>query len=161
MFLAVALAVDFVTSRHGRRWPCAPALLLPVLPLVGYTAFLHARTGDWLRLDPAHGGPPWIDVAPVSWLGLPAVVAGVAVTVWLIRRQKWAEATYLGPQVLMLAAMPSWNSLDRFALVWWPLWIALARWTLRRPALFSAWLVLAAPAMVVLTMTFGTGRWAG
>jgi len=162
LFLALALAVEFLTNRDGRRrWPSAPALLLPVLPLAGYAAYLHTRTGDWLRPAVALGAPARTDFAWVSRLDLLAVVAGLAVTVWSIRRRKWAEAAYLGPQVLTLVAMPSWSSSDRYAMVWWPLWIALAGWTLRRPKLFTAWLALAAPVMAVLTMAFSTGRWAG
>ena len=52
-------------------------------------------------------------------------------------------------------------SVPRATLTWWPLWIALAAWTLRRPAVLQSYLVLIAPFSVVFVLLFSTGRWAG
>ncbi|MFF4983843.1 hypothetical protein ACFY3O_27810 [Streptomyces sp. NPDC001046] len=46
-------------------------------------------------------------------------------------------------------------------LLWWPLWIALAEASLRRPRLGIALFCVGAPLTTVFALTFLTGRWAG
>ena len=54
LFLAVALIVEFLTSRQPIRR--APWLLVPFLPLVAYSFFHYSRSGDWLAWKHAPGG---------------------------------------------------------------------------------------------------------
>jgi uncharacterized protein YjeT (DUF2065 family) len=185
LFLAVAVAVEFCTARDGRRrLRAAPALLLPFLPLLAFSAYLHARTGDWLRCfhaqpqgwgrhlvlpgaglrgawRDAFGGHFSTDTALMTMAGVIAVLIGAVLTYWLICRHRWAEAAFVGLQVAVFATNPSYQSDARYALMWWPLWIALAQWSLRRPAVYHALLVTSAPLMVTFTLMFTTGRWAG
>lgn len=185
LFLALALIVEFFCARDGRRrWRALPALGLPFVPLVFYGAFLQRRTGDWLYWQTAQRegwgrrfAAPWegfwysiripfdashrTDFAWMFMLDIFFVLAGSAVTVALLRKQRWAEATFMGLQILAVTANPYWQAIDRFALTWWPMWIALAVWSLRRQAVLTTWLVLAAPLMVVLAASYSTGRWAG
>jgi Gpi18-like mannosyltransferase len=50
VFLAVALAVEFLTATDGRRrrWRSGPRLLVPLAPVAASMVYLHNRTGDWL-----------------------------------------------------------------------------------------------------------------
>ncbi|MGH8775595.1 MAG: mannosyltransferase family protein [Jiangellaceae bacterium] len=48
MFLAVALGVEWLTSRQGRHWTDLPWLLTPIVPMAAWTIFLRVTTGDWL-----------------------------------------------------------------------------------------------------------------
>jgi hypothetical protein len=81
--------------------------------------------------------------------------------VWLLRRRRWAEFSYVGLQLGALTTSYWWESIGRSSLTWWPLWIALAGWSLRRPAVFHGLLAVSAPLMVAFTLAFSTGRWAG
>ncbi|MGW5359329.1 mannosyltransferase family protein [Actinopolymorpha pittospori] len=49
IFLVVALAVEFLTSSKRKQWLDGLWLLLPLVPLGGYMAYLKVNTGDWLR----------------------------------------------------------------------------------------------------------------
>lgn len=58
LFLAVALAVEFLTSPKRREWLQGLWLGLPLAPLLGYMAYLKVHTGDWLR---------WYHVQSEGW----------------------------------------------------------------------------------------------
>jgi hypothetical protein len=85
----------------------------------------------------------------------------VALTGWLLRRRRWGEATYVGVQVAAFATSTWYFSVPRATLLWWPLWILLAAWSLRRPWVLTAYFAVIAPFMVVFTLLFAVGRWAG
>ncbi len=48
VFLVVAIVVEWLTSRHGRRWADVPWLLAPAVPLAAWMTYLYSTTGDWL-----------------------------------------------------------------------------------------------------------------
>ncbi|MGH3344625.1 MAG: mannosyltransferase family protein, partial [Carbonactinosporaceae bacterium] len=184
IFLAAALIVEFLTVAERRRWRAAPWLALPALPVVGYMAYQHARTGDWLAWlhaqqeewhrgftgpvqaflhtwQAAFGGgqPPGF-----AWMfraEMVAVLVGVALSVALLARRRWGEATFVGLQVVAFTTSYWYMSVPRAMLLWWPLWIWLAWWSIRRPAVLTAYLVLVAPLMVALTLNFAVGNWTG
>jgi hypothetical protein len=183
LFLAAALVVEFFVSQRRRRPGDAAALLLPLVPPALYAFYLQRTQGDWLAWlhaqekgwrreltdpvtawhntwDAAFGGQP-IGFEWAFRAELVAVLVGVAITVWMVRSRQWAEATYVGLQVAAFATSFWYFSVPRATLLWWPLWILLARATLRRPGLLTAYLVVIAPLSVVLTCVFATGRWAG
>jgi uncharacterized membrane protein YGL010W len=92
---------------------------------------------------------------------LVAVLIGVLLTNrWLLRRRRWGEATFVGLQVLAFATSNRFFSVPRATLLWWPLWIGLAAWSQRRPAVLTGYLTVLAPFMVVFTLLFSLGRWA-
>jgi hypothetical protein len=185
VILALALIVEFLTQRERdrKRWTAAH-LLVPFAPFLGYMAWLHHRTGDWLywrhaeergwgrhtvwpwqglhnALDGRFDGQARSDFAWMYLIDIAALLVGVALTVWLIRHRRWAETTFVGLQVASLCTTSLWQSFPRFALTWWPLWAVLACWSLRRPAVFRGLLVVFAPLAVTFTLAFSTGRWAG
>lgn len=184
LFLALALAVEFLV-RRPRPWRDAPALALPVLPVLAFFAYLNARTGDWLAWKHAQESHwdryftwPW-DALATTWRaafldpGLPTqfawyfrlevlfVLLGVAGTGWLLLRRRWAEATYVGAQVAALATSEYYLSVPRAALLWFPLWTALAAWTLRSRTVLALWLAVSIPLAVLLATAYSTGAWAG
>ncbi len=75
-----------------------------------------------------------------------AVGVGVALTGWLLWRRRWGEATYIGLQIWAFTTSSWFFSVPRATLLWWPLWIALAAWSLRRPVVSSAVPRAAGPA---------------
>jgi hypothetical protein len=184
LFLGVALVVEFLCSRDGRRWREAPWLAGPFLGVFGYVLYLHQRTGDWMAWQHAEEKGwyrsfhwPW-ESLKITWQNaadhrqttgfawmffaeITAVAIGIALTVWLIRQRRWAEAVYIGLQLYAFTTDIWFFSVPRATLLWWPLWTGLAAWTLRRRWVLQGWLTLFAPFSVVFTLLFVTGRWAG
>ena len=183
LFLALALAVQWLGGDHRRRGDVF-ALLLPFLPLAAYMAWLRVSTGDWWAwvaaqrqgwyrdfTDPvtafartwgaAFGGGRPAGEAVMFRAELVAVLVGVLLTGWLLRGRRWGEATYVGLQVLAFGTSTWYISVPRATLLWWPLWLGLARLTVRRPGVFGVYLAVAVPLAVLWTAAFATGRWAG
>jgi hypothetical protein len=185
VFLALALVVEFLTARDGRRrWSALPWLAVPLLPVLAYMTYLHRRTGDWLAWVHAQEEGwyrsftwPWdalsttweaafggVQTAGFAWMfraELVAVAVGLALTGWLLWRRRWGEATYVGVQVAAFTTSAWFFSVPRATLLWWPLWIGLAAWSLRRPWVLPAYLALVAPFMVIFTLLYSLHRWAG
>ncbi|MGQ0625333.1 MAG: mannosyltransferase family protein [Sporichthyaceae bacterium] len=184
VFLAVALVVEFLCSGERRNWRSAPWLIVPGLPILGYFAYLHERTGDWMAWqhaqeegwfrsfhwpwealghtwDAAFGRTQSTNFAWMFAAELLAVGVGISLTVWLVRKRRWAEATFIALQVWAFTTSYWFFSVPRATLSWWPLWVALAVWTLRRPWVLQAYLAVIAPFSVVFVLLFATGRWAG
>jgi len=186
LFLAVALVVEYAVA-HGRRsglrglgW-----LMLPVVPLLAYSAYQWERTGDWLEwqhAQQAHWGRqltlPWNALATTwraaflsanqppgfAWyfrLELVAALVGVVLTLWLLARRRWAEFTYVGLQVGALVTSSFYLSIPRATLLWWPLWTALAVAAGRRRWVMWLWLAATVPLAVVVASAYFTNRWAG
>ncbi|RPK61319.1 Mannosyltransferase (PIG-V) [Streptomyces sp. ADI96-02] len=185
LFLAAAVALHFLlTARADRPWRAWPWLALPALPVAAFTGFLHARTGDWMAWQHAQERgwyrafhPPWetwantwrdafdrtrtTDYAFMFQAELAALAVGVLLCGLLLLRRRWPEALYVGLSLCALGTSYWYTSIPRATLLWWPLWIALAGWSLRGPRFLVAHLCLAAPVTTVFALAFFTGRWAG
>lgn len=186
---ALALAVEYVVTRHrtGARGRAvfdrnAPWLALPALPVVAYFGYLYARTGHWdqyavaMRAGWGRGTAwpwtgwqtTWQQAVNVDQSGqfrwfwraeLAAVVLGVGLTVALACGRRWGEASYIAGTTLLLASSSYWASGARAVLVWFPLYLALARLTARRPELAALILAVSAALMAVNVATFTAGGW--
>ncbi|MDJ0342133.1 mannosyltransferase family protein [Streptomyces sp. H10-C2] len=185
LFLVAALAVQFATAGDlRRRLRSLPWLAVPVLPALGYAWYLQTRTGDWMAWKHAQERgwyrqfhAPW-DAWSNTWdaafsatyttgyallfrAELVAMVVGVLLLGVLLIRRRWPEAAYIGLTLWALGTSYWYMSIPRASLLWWPLWIGLARWSLRRPWVRTAYICVAAPLMTVLAVAFTSGRWAG
>lgn len=185
LFLAAAIAVHFlVTIRAHRQWRAVPWLAVPAIPVLGYYLYLYAQTGDWLAWKHAQERGwyrnftvPW-DSWTTTWEAafghvqttgyafmfqaeLVAMVIGLVLLGLLLRSRRWAEAVYLGLSLLALGTSYWYMSIPRATLLWWPLWIGLGAWSLRRPGFKTAYLCVAAPLSTVIALTYLTSRWAG
>jgi hypothetical protein len=184
LFLACGLVVHHLVVRRGRLRADAAALLAPFAAVAAYFAYLWSITGDPLRwLSAQEDGwdrrttPPWealsttvraaldgAQAAEHAWsfrAEVLAVAVGVALTVVLLRRRSWGEATYVGLSVGSLATSTFYLSVGRATLLWWPVFVLLALATVRRPWLHTAYVALSAPLMALLVLTFTSGRWVG
>lgn len=185
LFLAAALAVHFlVTARTAAHWRRVPWLFLPALPPLLYSWYLHAHTGDWMAWKHAEERgwyrdfhTPWeawantwhaafghsqaTGYALMSQAELLTMLVGVALCGLLLWRRRWPEAAYIGLSLWALGTSYWYTSIPRATLLWWPLWVGLAAWSLRRPRVKTAYLAIAAPLMTVVALTFLSGRWAG
>ena len=161
LFLVGALAVMVLTagglglSGRVRRlaW-----LALPTAVIVAFAAYLHALTGSWTAWYAAQS-TGWVRQLTTPWQSflntIPAIVpggyadhpwwaavfraevvsmtVGIGVTVWCLTRRLWAEASWVGVQVLAFSLSYWFFSVNRATLLWFPLWIMLAHWGTRRP----------------------------
>ncbi|MDQ0794266.1 mannosyltransferase family protein [Streptomyces sp. B1I3] len=185
LFLAAALVLHFLLSAPAhRRARHLPWLALPALPAAAYTYYLHTRTGDWMAWKHAQEQgwyrtfhAPWeawgntwnaafghaqtTGYAFMSQAELAAMVVGLLLCGLLVRRRRPAEALYIALSLWALGTSYWYTSVPRATLLWWPLWITLALWSLRRPRFLAAYLCVAAPLTTVFALAFLSGRWAG
>jgi hypothetical protein len=184
-FLGLALLVEWATRNVGpRRVRDLPPLVAPFVVTAGYFVYLHHITGDWLAWSHAqaagwgrHLTAPWT-AFHTSWTaarapnqGLPyawsfraevlAVLLGFALTVVLLVMRRWGEAVYVGLQVVALGTSSYYLSVARSTLLWFPLWLLLARWSLRWRWLHVGYLAVSPALMVVGVVAFTTGHWVG
>ncbi len=184
LFLACGLLVHHLVVRRGHLRADAAALLAPFAAVAAYFGYLWAITGDpwrWFSAQEVGWGrvstPPWDALATTvraafdgaqgaeyAWsfrAEIIAVAVGVVLTVVLLRRRAWGEATYVGLSVGALATSTYYLSVGRATLLWWPLFVLLALSSARRPWLHTVYVALSAPVMALLVLTFTSGRWVG
>ena len=186
VFLAAALAVEFLTSRK-RDWHRLPWLMVPAIPVLGFAAYLHSIHGTWKawQLAQEKGWEreftrPWNSVwhtveaaqrghfspdrTDWTWMfraELVALLVGLALLTWLLARRSWGEAVWIATTLGAFATSFWLYSLTRATLLWWPLWIGLAVLAERRPWLGRLYLGLALPLAALWAASFFTGRWSG
>ncbi|MFG3102254.1 mannosyltransferase family protein [Streptomyces sp. NPDC048182] len=185
LFLAAAVALHFLLRpRSDAPWRALPWLALPALPAALYSWYLQAQTGDWMAWKHAQERGwyrtfdlPW-DSWSVTWdaafahqqktgyglmfqAELLAMVVGIVLLGVLLWRRRWAEGAYIGLTLWSLGTSYWYLSIPRSTLLWWPLWIGLAAWSLRRPQIKTAYLCVVAPVSAIYMVTFLSGRWAG
>jgi hypothetical protein len=184
LFLAAALVVHYLVTERRLPWSAWP-LLLPAIPVGLFMVHLHAVGGDWLAWPHAQARVwgrdftwPWTSLhttwtaatrsgqqADFAWqfrADIAAMILGVVLTVALLVWRRWGEATYVGLQVAALATSSFYLSVGRATLLWWPLWIVLARLGARRPAAYAVYLCVATPLMFVAVVGFTSGSaWVG
>jgi hypothetical protein len=178
----LGLAVLYLERHRGRLRPDAGWLAVPVLPVVAFLAYLHARTGHWdayTRAQQAGWGrtlaAPWTGwqhtwaaagnlAQPASYLWfwraeLVAVLLGVALTLALLIGRRWGEASYVAASTLLMSATSYYASGVRVALVWFPLYLLLGRACARRPWLLWVLAVPNAALMSAFVVAFTAGQW--
>lgn len=177
--------------RRGRRlgWLVPPALVV-----AGFMAYLHHLTGSWTAWYHAQATGwvrgltwPWQSAmntwqvvrpgaypehpvwAPVFRFEVASMILGLITTGWCLGRRRYAEASWVGVQVLAFSLSYWFFSVNRAVLLWFPLWIMLAELGQHRPRRRAAaivWRVLVGAVAVGMTVTmlwwcwlFFTGRW--
>lgn len=172
-------------------------LAFPAVSLAAYLLFLYVTTGSWTAWYDAQTAGwargftwPWDSLANTwraatstdypafpewSWVFRAEIVSmaiGLATTLVCLVRRRWAEATWVGLQVVAFAFSYWFFSVNRAVLLWFPLfllvgegvgarWWTTARW--RRLVRIVAVGGLVAAAVVGLlgwAWLFFTGRWA-
>jgi len=156
-------------------------LLVPFVPLVLYSAYQYLRTGDllaWKHAQEAGWGRtlvwPWESFLTTweqatadgrfAWafrMEIAGAVVGVAVLVWLLVLRRWSDVVYVGLQLAALLCSAYYLSIPRSMLLWWPVWIAVGQVAARRPWVMAVYGAVAAPLMVLNTLAFLQGAWAG
>jgi hypothetical protein len=188
--LALGLAVEYVVQRtradgwRGLFTRHLPWLAAPAVSAGAFIVYLHARTGSWHAYTEAQeagwhrhtaslaegfrtvlaqtrngdqGGPyAW------SWRAeMLAVIGGAVLCLVLLLMHRWGEAVYVGTSAYLLGAQNYYASSVRAALVWFPLYLVLARVTVGREWLHRIVVATTAPLMIVFVLAFNQGQWVG
>jgi hypothetical protein len=183
--LWVQYAVTVGPALRARQYPWRrslrelPALALPVVSFGAFLAYFQVRAGHWdayTRAMRENWGRtlalPWDGLVTtwrqaVStdqgaayrvfwWAELLAVAIGLALTVALLRSARWGEAAYVGGSTLVMSCSSYWASGVRGVLVWFPLYLWLAR---RPPGVLAGYGWVCAPLMAVFVLAFTAGVW--
>ncbi|MFI6324848.1 mannosyltransferase family protein [Nonomuraea sp. NPDC050556] len=179
LFLGVALIAEFFLGKGQTvRLSRMPLLVVPFLPLAAYSAFHYSRSGDWLAWKHAQEAGwgremvwPW-DAWSTTWgstmgtddfavafrMEIVGAVVAVGVLLWLLFLRRWSEFVYCGLQAGALMTSAYYLSIPRSLLLWFPLWVLLGR--LSRTGI-GVYALVFGPLMVVNTLRFLTGAWAG
>ncbi|KQX61740.1 mannosyltransferase family protein [Angustibacter sp. Root456] len=187
LFVAAALAVMYVEQlrRDERRRPRVDVLALaaPGLVVLAFFGYLAWRTGSvrawqdaqttgWVR----HAAWPWEglsagwaairsahapDLVVSRWADLLAVLGGIALVALLARWRRWPEATYVALSVAVLVCSTMLTSAPRYALTWFPGYVAAAELVRRRG---FGWLRIAIPVaclpqLAALSLAFAAHLW--
>ncbi|MEU4407393.1 mannosyltransferase family protein [Streptosporangium sp. NPDC023963] len=179
LFLALALIVEFCLRRRSPRR--AGWLLLPLVPPVAYSAYHYSRSGDWLAWKHAQEAGwgrtfawPW-EAWETSWreamgsgdfavgfrMEIVGAVVAVCVLVCLLLLRRWSEAVYVGAQGAALLTSAYYLSIPRSLLLYFPLWVLVAKVATRRPWVMALYALLLGPLMLLHSALFLSGGWAG
>lgn len=186
LFLALALVVEFFAGRQPVRR--AGWLVVPFVPPALYSAYHHARSGDWMAWKHAqeagwgrHLVWPWESLVTTwqsamgdgrfAWafrLEIAGAVVGIGLVIVLLCLRRWSEFVYVGLQVGALVCSAYYLSIPRSALLWWPLFLLVARASTPGPrrGRWGRWVIVAyalvtGPLAVLNTLTFVSGAWVG
>jgi hypothetical protein len=177
MFLFAGIVVMFIldarTTQRPRPRLSPLSLLLPVLALGGYFAWLRGATGHW---------DAWFTAQRVGWeryttwpwrtltntiellgrvtqparrlqVALQIVFAGLllaALTV-LGRRRMWPELTYVGLGALALLTSSFYQDVARSTILAFPVLAFVAQWSMASPHRRVVWSILAASSVLLVT----------
>jgi hypothetical protein len=164
--------------------PRALALAAPFVSAFSFVWYLHGRTGHWdayqraqeagwhRHTDTVLNGFRAVWAQTVngdqagqyawSWRAeMLAVLGGFVLFVVLLCMRRWGEAVYVGTSAYLLAAQNYYASSVRSAMIWFPLYLVLARMTFKRDWLHNLVLALTAPLMAVFTLVFNRTGWVG
>jgi hypothetical protein len=133
-------------------------LIIPVAVLGCYVLYLYGLSGSWTAWYDAQAAGwargftwPWESfgntvaaVLPGAYADRPywawvfrgemlSMFVGVGVTAWCLTRRMWAEASWVGVQVLAFSLSYWFMSVNRAVLLWFPLMIMVARWGTWQP----------------------------
>lgn len=171
-----------------------PWLTVPAAVLAAYAVYLRFTQGSWTAWYSAQAAGwqrtltwPWDAIrhtipaiVPGAYADHPgwatifrfevvSLVVGIAVTVICLVRRRWAEAAWVGVQVLAFTTSYWLMSVNRAVLLWFPLWLLVGEFATggttprsRRLRTYGTWAWLAGSALVMMwwAQTFFRGGWA-
>lgn len=125
-------------------------LLVPLAVLAAYVWYLWSLTGSWTAWFAAQQAGwqrtftlPWDSISATltavrpggyadangwGWMfryELVSFAVGLLTTGWMLRRRRWAEAAWVGVQLLAFSFSPWLMSVNRAVLLWFPTWMII------------------------------------
>jgi hypothetical protein len=184
IFLILALAVMALTGPRGARLANAAKAGCALAGPAAYEIYLTVCTGTWEAwAKEEQAGWDMHLVTPVqalktTWwaafrhpfsagdafefqLELAAMAAMVLATMAFLCWRRWPEAVYCGLAALALGTQTWYQDCPRTLLVLFPVWIALARLSVRRTWVHYAYLGVSVPLATVVALLFLSYQWVG
>jgi hypothetical protein len=166
------------------RLASAAVMCVAIAGPAAYETYLRARTGSWLAWSRAmqagwdlHLSDPVQSLKTTWWaafqhafgagtafefqLELAAMAVMVLAVIAFACSRRWPETVYCGLAVVALGTSTWYQGCPRTLMVLFPVFVALARLSARRPWIGYVYLGVSAPLAVVLAMMFLSGQWAG
>ncbi|MGV8849152.1 MAG: mannosyltransferase family protein [Propionibacteriaceae bacterium] len=196
LLAALGVLALTATYEGDRRWlqrlKAVGWVLVPAAVPLAYATYLRITKGSWLAWYQAQASGwsrgltwPWDSFAhtlpaivPGAYANHPgwaavfrfevvSVVVGIVVTIVCLVLKRWAEATWVGLQVMAFTTSYWFMSVNRAALLWFPLWLLLGSFATRpgrtrtaRVVVVLAWAAASALLLVWWAARFFTGQWA-
>ncbi len=193
--LALTSPTGFKGDRERRaRLARLPWLVVPAAVLGAYVVYLRLTQGSWTAWYSAQAQGwqrtltwPWDSIrhtipaivpgaypdhpgwAVIFRFEVVSIIVGVVVTLVCLARRRWAEAAWVGVQVLAFTTSYWLMSVNRAVLLWFPLWLLIGeaatggrRAKVRRVRTVLAWVWLGCSALLMMwwAQTFYRGGWA-
>jgi hypothetical protein len=166
------------------RLACAATMCCASAGPAAYEIYLKITTGSWLAWSRAmqagwdlHFTSPVQTLKTTWWaafkhafgagtafefqIELGAMAVMVLAVVAFALSQRWPETVYCGLAAVALGTSTWYQGCPRTLLVLFPVFVALAGLSSRRPWIAYVYLGISAPLAVVLGMMFLSGQWAG
>ena len=184
VFLLLGLVAEFVRQRDFSKERLANAglsLLIGLLPLLAYGAFLSQAMGDPFEFLTAQRegwgrrfvGPlssfsatwnTWNESHATNWLmawrvEIAAALVGVAFTAWAVARREWGYAVYMASLLTVLMTSSWYYSIPRMLLSMFPIFLFLASLTRNRPSLHDGVVIVLASLAALGVVVFTQGNW--
>lgn len=186
LFLMAGMVVLFLLThpwRKGLRGVSSGLpLLLPLVSVLGYFAFLRVTTGSWTAWHFAevewwnrHLVDPFTSLAttvnlvftynPTGGLStrmmaeLAAMAIMVGFVVILLGKRWWAEAVYVGATAAALGTSTMYYSVPRALVVLFPIWMILGLWLTRKRWLRWVYAPVGGLSLIIVTVQFTQGQW--
>jgi hypothetical protein len=185
IFLLLGLTVEAL--RRVDRTPrdlmtAGLSLVVGLLPLLGYAAFLaqvkgdpfHFVTDQRLGWGRSFVGPVaalqntidrWDDpTQSTSFLAayrveVIAALVGVAFVVWALRKKEWGYAAYMGSLLFVLMTSTEYFSIPRILLTFFPAFVFIAEATLQRPRSHEMYLLGSTMVAALGVAVYTRGAW--
>lgn len=197
LFLIGALFIMIITNRKldlKTMFIRSLALFIPLGVILGYALYLQGLTGSWTAWYTAQSTGwarsfttpfesfehtvaamkpgAYADHPEWKWVfrgEMIAMILGVVVTGWCLGKRLWAEASWVGIQVIAFSLSYWFFSVNRAILLWFPLWMMLVQWAqwspkspdwrwVHKTCVYLGWMVMVG-LMITWSWLFFTGRW--
>lgn len=168
--------------RGVRGWLAGLPLLLPLVSIVAYFAYLWTITGSWTAwhdaeadfwnrhlVDPVTSLMTTVDlVFTYTPTGEPstrmiaeilAMAGMVAFLIVLLVKRWWPEAVYVGATAATLGTSTMYHSVPRALVVLFPIWMLLGLWLTRHRWLRWVYIPVGVLSLAVVTVLFTQGQW--
>lgn len=185
VFLLIGLVCEFLRQRDftiERTANAAFALIVGVLPLLAYGAFLSQAMGNPLMFL-VHQKQGWgrtfvgpiqsfwntwgtwdVGTYPTNWLlawriEVLAAVVGLGMTLWAVAKREWGYAAFMGSMLAVLVTSTWYYSIPRMLLSMFPIVLFLSQASKSRPQVHE-WVLLGfAPLATLGVVVYTQGGW--
>jgi hypothetical protein len=178
--------------RWSRRLRALAWLLIPAAVPAAYATYLRITKGSWVAWYSAQADGwgrrltwPWVSfqntlraIVPGAYADHPgwawvfraevvSLAVGIVVTVICLVGRRWAEAAWVGIQVVAFGTSYWYMSVNRAVLLWFPLWLTLGSFATRtgrtrtvRIVVTVGWGIISVALLIWWAVRFFTGQWA-